>query len=267
MLSIVITTYNRRRLVCRSIDSALKFSRDILPHEVLVVDDCSTDNTRNMIEARYHKEINEGILRYLLLEKNIGVTGAKNAGAKASRYKFVAFLDSDDELVSNSRGEFKKILNKLVDESIIFFRSVSNSGDCVGQLIKYPVMLDIDSYIIHGTYGESFPVVRRDVILDYPYPESLRGVEGLSYFNIIKNGFLCIVYPLVVRRYDQSGVDRLSTYASVRRRSKSIAIGYFLMLRSGWRALSCRSLIILILKICLNYLRAFTFWAFGEKNR
>ena len=87
-VSVVIPTYNRGKFVVKAIDSVLRQSFPDV--EILVVDDGSTDGTREALEA-YGTEI-----KYIFQE-NAGVSSARNAGIRLAQGEWVAFLDSDDE--------------------------------------------------------------------------------------------------------------------------------------------------------------------------
>lgn len=91
LVSVIVPTYNRAVRVSRAIDSALGQTHEAV--EVLVVDDGSTDDTRDRITARYGDEPR---VRYLH-RPNGGPAAARNTGLDAATGAFVAFLDSDDE--------------------------------------------------------------------------------------------------------------------------------------------------------------------------
>jgi glycosyltransferase involved in cell wall biosynthesis len=87
MVSVVIPTYNYGRFVTEAVDSALA---QTYPHrEVIVVDDGSTDDTRQVL-ARYGDRV-----RYVF-QTNQGLSAARNTGIRAAGGEFVALLDSDD---------------------------------------------------------------------------------------------------------------------------------------------------------------------------
>jgi len=87
MVSVVIPTYNYAHFVAGAVESAL--AQTYLDREVIVVDDGSTDDTRDRL-ALY-----EGRIRYIHQE-NRGLSAARNTGIRAARGALVAFLDSDD---------------------------------------------------------------------------------------------------------------------------------------------------------------------------
>lgn len=87
-VSVVIPTYNRASYVTLAIESVL--AQSYQDCEIVVVDDGSTDGTRDVLEP-YRDRI-----RYLYQDNN-GVSSARNAGIEEAKGKWIAFLDSDDE--------------------------------------------------------------------------------------------------------------------------------------------------------------------------
>ena len=85
-VSIIIPTHNRPHLLPRAVASARTAGTDV---EIIVVDDASIDETAAVCQTL------SGI-KYIRLERNQGVAGARNVGIMASSSEFVAFLDDDD---------------------------------------------------------------------------------------------------------------------------------------------------------------------------
>ena len=88
LVSVIIPTYNRARLVGAAVESVL--AQTYRPLEVIVVDDGSSDESQHAL-SRYRDEIL--LLRH---ERNRGAPAARNTGVSAARGEYVAFLDSDD---------------------------------------------------------------------------------------------------------------------------------------------------------------------------
>jgi glycosyltransferase involved in cell wall biosynthesis len=88
-VSVVIPTYNRAYIVTEAIESVL--AQTYRDFEILIVDDGSTDNTREVIE-----KINSEKIRYIAHDKNRGCSAGYNTGIKEASGEAVAFLDSDD---------------------------------------------------------------------------------------------------------------------------------------------------------------------------
>jgi len=86
-VSVIIPTYNRAQYVCETIDSVL--AQTYRDFEIIVVDDGSTDNTREVLD-RYSDNI-----RYVY-RNNGGPAAARNTGLQHAQGRYNAFLDSDD---------------------------------------------------------------------------------------------------------------------------------------------------------------------------
>jgi glycosyltransferase involved in cell wall biosynthesis len=87
LVSVVIPTYNYGRFIGETVESAL--AQTYRPVETIVVDDGSTDDTRERV-AGYGNRV-----RYLY-QQNRGLSAARNAGIGAAQGEFIALLDSDD---------------------------------------------------------------------------------------------------------------------------------------------------------------------------
>jgi glycosyltransferase involved in cell wall biosynthesis len=89
LISVILPTHNRAALLPRAIRSVLAQSHREL--ELIVVDDCSSDDTPQVVAA-----IADPRLRYLRLTHSHHAAGARNAGIAAARGEFIAFQDDDD---------------------------------------------------------------------------------------------------------------------------------------------------------------------------
>ena len=89
-VSVVLPTYNRERSILAAVNSVL--AQTFADFELIVVDDCSTDRTSEILRA-----ISDPRLRIVAHEVNTGGSAARNTGVAAARAPLVAFQDSDDE--------------------------------------------------------------------------------------------------------------------------------------------------------------------------
>lgn len=87
-VSVVIPAYNYGRYLREAVESVL--AQDYAEFEVVVVDDGSTDDTRQVVEG-----IRDPRVRYVY-QANSGLSAARNTGIKNARFPFIAFLDADD---------------------------------------------------------------------------------------------------------------------------------------------------------------------------
>ena len=91
-VSVIIPTHNRADLLPRAVSSVLCQTCD--DYEIIIVDDCSTDHTRETVSSW-----NEERIRYIRHTENRRQSCALNTGIQKARGKYVAFLDDDDEWV------------------------------------------------------------------------------------------------------------------------------------------------------------------------
>ena len=89
LISIIIPTYNRARLLREAVESVL--AQTYHDWELLVIDDGSTDGSRTYLGTLAHRR-----LRPVLLEHSGNAARVRNAGLRAARGSYIAFLDSDD---------------------------------------------------------------------------------------------------------------------------------------------------------------------------
>lgn len=93
--SVVIPCYNSAAFIDRCLTSVL--FQTLAPSEVLIVDDCSSDNTAIIIDRYIPKFKVLGVnLRYKKLSKNSGPSTARNVAINMANGDYIAFLDSDD---------------------------------------------------------------------------------------------------------------------------------------------------------------------------
>lgn len=91
-VSIIITNYNYSRYLNRSIRSAFIQNYPVEQYEVIVVDDSSTDWSREIIESYGH------LITPVFLPTNTGLSAARNRGIVIAQGEYILFLDADDYL-------------------------------------------------------------------------------------------------------------------------------------------------------------------------
>jgi len=105
-ISVIIPTYNRRHTLGRAIQSVM--DQSLLPAEIIVVDDGSTDGTSEWIQKSYPSI-------QLIIQPKQGVSAARNTGINAAEYDWTAFLDSDDEWLPNKLEKQVEALQRNPD--------------------------------------------------------------------------------------------------------------------------------------------------------
>jgi hypothetical protein len=124
LVSIVIPTYNRGSLLKKAILSALAQEKagELFDLEIIVVDDCSPDQTAEVV-AEFPA------VRYIRLPENRGASGARNAGIRCAKGKYVALLDDDDEFLTHKLMVQVPILEAHPEVGVLYGQSVVTGGD------------------------------------------------------------------------------------------------------------------------------------------
>jgi glycosyltransferase involved in cell wall biosynthesis len=113
-VSIIIPTYNSADYLPETIESVL--SQDYKDIEIIVVDDMSTDNTRDIIS-----DIGSDKIRYVCLDKNHGgPSRPRNIGVKEAKGEYIALCDSDDLFVNGRIHSAVELLQKFPEVGLVF---------------------------------------------------------------------------------------------------------------------------------------------------
>ena len=134
-ISAIIPTFNRASVIRQALDSVL--AQTLLPAEVILVDDGSTDNTRAVLAA-YRDRIT--IARI----ENCGAAGARNYGVERAQNEWIAFLDSDDYWAPDYLERMAAAIIQTSAEAQFYFadtvRPISQGGrrlwDSIGFILQ-----------------------------------------------------------------------------------------------------------------------------------
>lgn len=211
LVSTIITTHNRSTLLRIAIESVLDQTYHNI--ECVVVDDKSTDNTRDVC-----KDYPSVQYIYIPPEESKGGNYARNKGVLASKGKYVAFLDDDDYwLPEKTEKQVEIIENKgcdlvycgrrleIVSDKGTIFKDQIPQSNCTG---------DIRRKILQEIFATtSCILVNRQKLLDIGmFDEELRFWQEyeLEIRLAQLNSFHCVCEPLVVYRCDQKDKQRLT---------------------------------------------------------
>jgi hypothetical protein len=120
-VSLIIPTFNRPHLLPRCVASAQSAGQDV---EVIVVDDASVDQTSTVCKGL------DGI-KYVRLDRNQGVAGARNIGCLVSTGDYIAFLDDDDLRLPGSLDHQLALLEANPEAGFVAGAVLLADQDCV----------------------------------------------------------------------------------------------------------------------------------------
>lgn len=129
LVSVIIPTYNRASIILRTIESVMAQTYQNL--EIIIADDCSKDNTEEVVKAIQDKRI-----RYIRNVKNQGASITRNNGVEAGKGEYVAFLDSDDVWLPNKiELQLPLLQTHPYPEKVVGYTQVTNDqGVCVSVM-------------------------------------------------------------------------------------------------------------------------------------
>ncbi len=142
-VSVVIPAYNRAETIERCLRSVI--NQTLPPHEILVVDDCSTDGT-----AQAAEKVASPLVRIVRMPRNSGAQAARNAGIKAAVGDWIAFQDSDDEWLPDKlerqlRCALERDCPVVISDGLVVngsntaaYRVHDCSGNCYKRLLTGP---------------------------------------------------------------------------------------------------------------------------------
>jgi len=209
VVSIVIPSYNRAHVLPRAINSIL--AQTFQDFEIIVVDDCSKDNTDELMKSFLDPRI-----CYVKHSQNKGGNAARNTGIRESRGELVAFLDSDDEWLPTKLEKQLRLFDQpgvgLVYCGFIYTEAGSNEQQlCLTKLsTAYREDLLISNFV--GT--TSAAVVRKSFLDEIQgFDEELKSCQDWDLYLRLSEvcGFACVEELLVLYYIDRKGKKQIST--------------------------------------------------------
>lgn len=185
LVSIIITSYNKGKTLERAIKSAINQSYKNC--EVIVVDDCSTDNSFDIIE-RYQKQINT-----IKNPNNVGLVASRQVGINNCSGDYITFLDADDKL---NRNAIKNCINSANPQTNIIQMKIIQRVTRFNIPISYNCKYNTERALDACLYNENlFPIqcwsklYRRDLILNNRFIKytGFWGEDRLFNLPIMKN--------------------------------------------------------------------------------
>ena len=187
--SIILPTFNRSDFLPYAIESVLKQSYK--NWELIIVDDGSTDNTKEVVE-KFVKANNSIIY---LHQKNKERSAARNNGIKEAKGDFVCFLDSDDIFHKTHLEEFYKLIVKNNFKKGLYFSGVSYVGHST-QKENYDLSHSNNfEFVLLNTISTPRGCVHNSILKENLFNEKIRVGEDMELWMRILNN-----YPLFYHR-------------------------------------------------------------------
>ena len=227
-VTIAIPNWNHELFLPRSIRSALRAARELrrheVPVEVLVLDDASRDGSVTLLrqlEALYYEEG----LRVLALEQNVGVAAVRNLALRLSPWRYVAFLDADNELVPENLHHFYRGIRQT-GAAVVYGNVFSLTGDP-----QHTSLLSNESAqarMFDGNYIDACVLCDRQQLIDCGAFHTDRNspiVEDWElWLHLLASGRRMVQVPLAFAMYHQLPLSGVKKFTSqIERSYESVA--------------------------------------------
>lgn len=205
LISVVLTTFNRCKLLPRAVNSVL--SGTYSNFELIIVDDGSTDRTAEVVS-----QIKDHRIQFIEMRKNSGVLCARNRGFDAARGDYVTILDDDDELLpealGNVVGEFER--TALDGVGVLWFDCLdAESGKKSGTTLIPGGVIKFDDYVCGGIQGDFWLAFSKAALQGNRFNEKLKAHESLLWMRIHRTHKARYVPKMLCKKYREHGGARL----------------------------------------------------------
>ena len=182
-VTVIITTYNRANLLPRAVESVL--AQTYTDYEIVIVDDCSSDNTQEVIAG-----FDDPRIRSFRHERNRGQSAAQNTGISTAKGQYVAFLDDDDEYlpvnlearvhrldkasckvglvygwrdeVDDSTGEVRPYIRQTLEGDLFeYLLGLNPFGGTLDIMVRLSLALEIEGFDESFDLGEDAHLIAR----------------------------------------------------------------------------------------------------------
>ena len=184
IVSVIIPVYNSGNYIAETIESVLNQTyKDI---EIVIVDDCSKDNSREVIESYLKKNKN---MVYHIQEKNAGAAVARNMALGLARGRYIAFLDSDD-LWYPQKIEKQLDLMKEKNAAICYtaIEMINEKGNLIKGKRNIKDRIDYKFLLKNTMIATSTVIVDRKKIGNFQMPLIRSGQDYATWLQLMRNG-------------------------------------------------------------------------------
>lgn len=182
LVSIITPVYNAERFLSDTIKSVQ--NQTYKNWEMLLVDDCSKDNSAQIIKE-FQKYDNR--IKYIKLEKNSGASVSRNTGIKNAKGRFIAFVDSDDIWKPEKLEiQIKYMLKENLGFTFTSYRYMKENGELTNKIAKAPSKINYNGLLKNTIIGCSTVVIDREIVDYFEMPLVRRGQDTATWLQILR---------------------------------------------------------------------------------
>lgn len=189
LVSIITPTYNSRTYIEQTINSVI--NQTYKEWELIIVDDCSTDNIEEIIKTYLEKDPR---IKFIKLEVNSGAAKARNKALSVANGRFIAYLDSDDIWYNNKlEVQVKCMIENKWGFSCTAYEVIGDDGKSKNKKIYMKEEVDYRGFLINNliqTVGVmiDLKLVNKNYIF---MPDMRRRQDAATWLQILNSGQKC----------------------------------------------------------------------------
>ncbi|MGY8988776.1 MAG: glycosyltransferase family 2 protein [Flavobacteriales bacterium] len=185
LVSIITPSYNSSKFIEECVNSVI--SQTFQNWEMIIVDDGSNDNSRDIISDLSAKEKR---IKSIFLEENVGSAESRNVAIKQSKGRYIAFLDSDDIW---NEDKLEKQISFMNEKDIAFsftsYQTISEDGKTKYSVITAPNKMCYHSYLKNTIIGCLTVIIDKEKTGDFQMPNIRSSHDMVLWLLIMKRGF------------------------------------------------------------------------------
>jgi len=183
MISIIVPVYNVEKFITETIESVLQ--QNYKDWELILVNDCSTDNTLEKIAA-----FNDSRIRLINQPNNQGAFAARNRGLSEAKGRFIAFLDADDLWEPEKlEHEIEFMLRENAGFVFTGYEFADSEGKGTGAVVKVPHTINFRQALNNTTIFTSTVLIDREKVSDeLIMMPNIKSEDTATWWNILMAG-------------------------------------------------------------------------------
>lgn len=198
LVSVIMPTYNCGRFIEETIQSVI--NQTVTDWEIQIVDDCSTDNTIEVLKPYLEKYPN---IHYTCLEKNGGPAVARTEAIKRATGKYLAFLDSDDLWMPDKLEKQIAFMEKTgAVFSCTAYRQMDEDGNSLNTVLIPPQKTDYNTMLrLSDPIGNLTVMYDQEALGKYEVPHIKKRNDFALWLRVLRDTPYCAGMPEVLGSY------------------------------------------------------------------
>lgn len=198
-VSIITPTWNSSKYILDTICSVQ--NQTFNEWEMLIVDDCSTDNTCEIVESVAKNDVR---IRLIKQSKNMGAAIARNQGLKNAEGRFIAYLDADDIWLQDKlKHQIEFMLANNYAFSCTSYEVIDDKGNSLDKKIHMLPFVNYTGFLTNNLLQTVGIMVDTDLV-DKSYlvmPDIRRRQDAATWLQVLKAGYNCYGLDEILAQY------------------------------------------------------------------